>query len=98
MTLVRIGPNHEVVIPKRVRAKLGISPGDYVEVSVRERTAMITPRQEDFPETDEPLGPKTREGIRLGLKDVEEGRVSKPFSSMAACLADLQQQQRREKP
>lgn len=90
MVLVRKGPNHEVVIPKPVCAKLGMNPGDYVEVSVQEHAALITPCQEDFPETDEPIGPKTLEGIRQGLKDAEEGRVSGPFSSMAACLDGLQ--------
>ena len=87
MTLVRIGPNHEVVIPKRVRTKLGINPGDYVEVKLRDQTAMITPRQESFPETNEPIGPKTRAAIRRALKDVEEGRVYGPFETAEELIA-----------
>jgi AbrB family looped-hinge helix DNA binding protein len=81
--LVKVGPNHEVVIPKNVRTKLGVNPGDYVEVSLQKKAALLTPRQETFPETDEPLGPKTRAAISRGLKDVEAGRVSGPFKTAA---------------
>lgn len=99
MPLVKVGPKHQVVIPKAVREKLGVDPGDYVEVAFENNQAVIKRKKivDDFPISDEPIGPKTRARIRQGLKDLKEGRISGPYSSMAASLADLQTQLRSTK-
>lgn len=34
MPLVKVGSKHQVVIPKSVRDKLHVDPGDYVDVSI----------------------------------------------------------------
>lgn len=83
MPLVKIGSKHQVVIPKAVRDRLGVDPGDYVEFTFRRNQAVIKRKKsvDAFPVTDEPIGPKTRAAIRRGLKDFEEGRVSGPFES-----------------
>ncbi len=83
MTMVRVGPNHEVVIPKSVRAKLGVGPGDYIEFAFLHDQAVIKPKKagDGFPVTEEPIGPKTRARLREALKDVEAGRVSGPFKT-----------------
>ena len=39
--LVKVGPKHQVVIPKAVRTKLGVDPGDYVEVAFQRDHATI---------------------------------------------------------
>jgi AbrB family looped-hinge helix DNA binding protein len=82
---VKVGPKHQVVIPKAVRDRLGVDPGDYVEVAFQRNHAVIKRKKivDDFPITDEPIGPKTQAAIRRGLKDVEEGRVSGPFKTAA---------------
>ncbi len=81
MALVRVGTKHQVVIPKAVFSKLGLAPGDYVDVSLRKNEAVIKRKRvvDDFPVTDEPLGPKERAALRRGLKDLAQGRVSGPF-------------------
>jgi AbrB family looped-hinge helix DNA binding protein len=83
MTMVRVGPNHEVVIPKSVRAKLGVQPGDYIEFAFQHDQAVIKPKKagDDFPVTDEPIGPKTRAHIRQAMKEVEAGHVSGPYKT-----------------
>jgi AbrB family looped-hinge helix DNA binding protein len=85
MPLVKVGPKHQVVIPKEVRNKLGVSPGDYVEVAFRRNQAVIKRKRivDDFPYTDEPIGPKTRTGVLQGLKDIEDGNVSGLFRTAA---------------
>ena len=91
MALVRVGTKHQVVIPKAVFSKLGLAPGDYVDVSIRKNEAVIKRKKivDDFPISDEPIGPKTRATIRRGLKDLELGNVSGPFRTAKELQAHL---------
>ena len=91
MPLVKVGPKHQVVIPKEVRDKLGVQPGDYVEVAFKRNQAVIKRKKivDDFPYTDEPIGPETEAGIREALQEVKEGKVFGPFRNMEECIADL---------
>jgi len=91
MPLVKIGSKNQVTIPKEVRDRLGVAPGDYVEVDFRRDKAVIKRKSPvgEFPETDEPIGPETRANLRQALKEVKEGKVIGPFSSMKECIDDL---------
>lgn len=91
MALVKVGSKHQVVIPKDVFAKLGLAPGDYVEVSFRKNEAVIKRKKfvDDFPFTDEPIGPKTRAKIAQGLKELAEGKAYGPFRTAQELIADL---------
>ena len=91
MTLVRVGTKHQVVIPKAVFLKLGLVPGDYVEVSARKNEAVIKRKRivDDYPVTDEPLGPKMRASLRRRLKDLAEGRIHNPFRTAKELQAYL---------
>ena len=83
MSLVKVGPKHQVVIPKDVRLKMGVKIGDYVEVAFQNNHAVIKRKKiiDDFPIADEPLNPKTRSAIRQGIKEAKEGKVSGPFDT-----------------
>jgi len=93
MPVVRVGSKHQVVIPKAVRTKLGVKPGDYVEISFRRKSAVIKRKKvaDDVPYTDEPIGPKTRAAIQQALDEVEEGKVEGPFHSAEQLVAHLHQ-------
>lgn len=43
MTMSRVGPKGQVVLPKSVREALGISPGDRVVFSVEQGRAVLIP-------------------------------------------------------
>ncbi len=83
MPLVKVGSKHQVVIPKDVRTKMAVKPGDYVEIAFDEGQAVIKPKKfiDDFPRTDEPIGPKTRAGIRQALKEEEQGGAGPPLKT-----------------
>lgn len=81
MSLVKVGSKHQVVIPKGVRASLGVRPGDYVDIAVSREGAFIKPKKIVDRYSDERLGPKARAGLRQALKEVAEGRVSNPLRS-----------------
>ena len=90
MPIVKVGSKHQVVIPKDVRDKLGIEPGDYVEISRRSNGALIKRQQiMDAPLTDERLGPKARASLRAGLKDVADGKVGPRLRSKKEVQAHL---------
>lgn len=93
MPLVKVGPKHQVVIPKAVREKLGIDPGDYVEVAFEHNQAVIKRKKviDDFPVTDEPIGPETREGIRQGMEEAAAGNVVGRFGSAKELIHYLHQ-------
>lgn len=67
MAVVTIGERGEIVLPPELIAELGLKPGDTVDVVVRPA--------DEFPLTDEPIGPETEAGIREGLQDLRKGNV-----------------------
>ncbi len=99
MPIARVGTRHQVVIPKAVFSKLGLAPGDYVEVSVRNNQAVLTRKKfvDNFPITDEAIGPKTRASIRRGLKDIKAGKVHGPFKNAKELISDLHRKVARAK-
>src|SRR5687767_5961410 len=94
MSLVKVGTKNQVVIPKSVRAQLGVKPGDYVEISFNQNKALIRHKPEAVRYTDEPIGPKTRAAIRQGLKEIKEGKTYEPFDNIQDLLADLHRRSR----
>ena len=44
MPVVKIGVSRQVVIPKKVHSKLGLSSGEYLEVEVKGRQIVLTPK------------------------------------------------------
>ncbi len=91
MALVRVGTKHQVVIPKDVFSKLGLAAGDYVDVSVRKNEAVIKRNKivDDFPVTDEAIGPKMRASLRRSRKEVAQGKVHGPYRSAEEVQAFL---------
>ncbi len=93
MPLVKVGSKHQVVIPKDVRTKMGVKPGDYVEIALHKGQAVIKPKKVvDVPHPDEPVGPKTRAGIGQALTEVAEGKVEGPFSTAQELVEHLHQE------
>ena len=90
MSLVKVGSKHQVVIPKDVRTKLNVHPGDYVEIAIHKNQAVLKPKKlVDVPYTDEMLSAEIEDSIRQGLKDVEEGEISGTFNTPAEVQAHL---------
>jgi AbrB family looped-hinge helix DNA binding protein len=42
---VRVGPKGQIVIPKAIRDRASIEPGDEVDVELRNDTVVVTPRR-----------------------------------------------------
>ena len=44
MAAVRVGVSRQVAIPKKLHDKLGLSPGDYLEVNIEDNRLIFTPK------------------------------------------------------
>ena len=54
MFTVKIGVSRQVVIPKRLFDDLGLRPGDYLEVTLRDGSLLLTAKTL----VDKPLSPR----------------------------------------
>lgn len=78
---MRVGPKGQVVIPKRIRDRLGINPGDEVQVSERDGEARVS-RVLGLDELQGVLGPPTGmeefEAEKRSERVLEERREREP--------------------
>ena len=77
MLAVKVGTSRQVVIPKKLYIELGLSPGDYLEVELREKRLVLTPKM------------LVDKRLAEALEDVRHGRVSRAFDSAEELIADL---------
>ena len=73
---VTLKPKTEITVPKSIRRKAGIKPGDQVEFSVSGRVINITPKlsPDEVQDAQEIRNPKIREHISKSNADYLAGR------------------------
>src|SRR5713101_4674161 len=77
MTAVKIGVTRQVVIPKKLHDKLGLVPGDYLEVELEGDHLVFTPKA------------LVEKRLAESLADIRKGRVHGPFRSASALVRSL---------
>lgn len=86
--IVKVKPKFQITIPYSVRAHVPLGVGDFVEMEARHNFIVIKPKVlSDRAKEDE-----IEAAIAEGLKDIEEGRVSGPFSSAKELISHLHRQ------
>ena len=85
MSAVKIGVSRQIAIPKKLHDQLGLSPGDYLEVEVRNNRLILTP---------ETLIEKR---LAEGLDDLRRGRTYGPFASAPALIRSLHHEAKKRK-
>jgi AbrB family looped-hinge helix DNA binding protein len=83
---VKIGVSRQVVIPKRLHDRLGLAPGDYLEVELEGDHLVMTPKA------------LIEKRLAESLDDIQEGRVHGPFQSVSALLHSLHKSRKTRKP
>ena len=68
-SLVKLGASRQVVIPKTIHDRLGLQPGDYLEVELERDRVILTPQA------------LVEKRLAEALRDIERGRVQGPFVS-----------------
>lgn len=77
MPAVKIGISRQVVIPKKIYDKLGLTPGDYLEADLQGERLILT------------LKPQIEKHLAEALDDIKEGRTYGPFSSPGEMIRSL---------
>ena len=77
--LSRIGQRRQVVIPKALFDSLGLSEGDFVEVSTERRLIIMKPKK--LVDADDVLTPVETTKVRRGEADLRRGR-SRPWRAV----------------
>ena len=83
---VTLKPKTEITVPKSIRRKAGMKPGDQVEFSVSGRVINITPKlsADELQDAREIRDPKVRAAMRQGYEEFLAGKTR----PMAEFLAD----------
>lgn len=82
MPAVKVGVSRQVAIPKKLHDELGLTPGDYLEVEVRNNRIILTPKA------------LIEKRLAEGLEDIKKGRVLGPFKNAREALRALRARSR----
>ncbi len=108
MSIVKVQHKGQMTIPSDVRALVGLTDGDLVDVKAAHGRIIITPQlvidRSKFPTADDEYTPAQRRvidrEIAKGLADVKAGRLHGPFETHEDMLKFLHAEVRkaRQKP
>lgn len=91
----KIGPKHQVTIPKEIFFGLNLAIGDYLEFQLKEHSVHVVPKKL-IPKEDEWFhSPEWQAKEREADTAIQQGNVSRPFKSAAALLKHLNKTKRR---
>ena len=80
MPRVKIGVSRQVIIPKKLFEKLGLVPGDYLEVELKDERLVLTPKM------------LVEKRLAESLADIRRGRVVGPFKTARPAIRALKTQ------
>lgn len=80
-SIMKISPQGQIRIPKKIMMTLGIEKGDYVEVDIVERNIVLKHRKLIDPSQAWYWTPEWQEMEANSDDDIEKGRLSREFTS-----------------
>ena len=89
MPAVKIGPKHQITIPKDIFESLRLKVGDFVETQIKDNAIVLIPHNL-VPKDQEWFWTKEwQEKEREADEDVAKGEISGPFSKASDALKAL---------
>ena len=82
-TAVKLGVSRQVVIPKKLHDRLGLKPGDYLEVEEQQGRVVMTPKTL--------IDSRVHAAFRESMEDFKAGRYSGPFDTAEQATASLRE-------
>jgi len=79
--IMKISPQGQIRLPKKIMMTLGIEKGDYVEVDVEERQIVLKPRKLIDPSQTWHWTREWQQTEADADADIEKGRLSPEFTS-----------------
>ena len=80
-TTVKLGVSRQVVIPKKLHDRLGLKPGDYLEVEEQQGKVVMTPKTL--------IDRRVHAAFEESMEDFKRGRYSGPFETVNEATASL---------
>lgn len=93
--MTRIGPKHQVTIPKEVFGELGLEVGDYLEVRARVDTITMVPKKLIPKDRAWFYTPEWQKKEMEADEAIAQGKVSGPFSSANGLFEHLKKRTKR---
>ncbi len=90
-TIMKISPQGQIRIPKKIMITLGIEKGDYVEVGVEERQIVLKPRKLIDPSQGWHWTKEWQEMEADADDEIEKDRLSDKFESVEEGLKWLKE-------
>jgi AbrB family looped-hinge helix DNA binding protein len=78
---VKLGVSRQVVIPKKLHDRLGLKPGDYLEVEEQQGKVVMTPKAL--------VDKRVQAAFAESMEDFKSGRYSGPFDTAEEATASL---------
>jgi AbrB family looped-hinge helix DNA binding protein len=96
---VTLKPKTEITVPKSIRRKAGIKPGDQFEFSVSGRVINIVPKlsSDELQDEREVQDPKVRAHIRKSNEDYLAGRSRPATEFLAELRAEVHRKSRKKR-
>ena len=86
MSIINVKSKYQIVIPAKVRKAAGIEVGDFLEAGFEKGKITLTPQAV----IDRKHLKKLPKWLQASLRDVQEGRTSGPFNSIAELRKHLE--------
>ncbi|HUT43212.1 MAG TPA: AbrB/MazE/SpoVT family DNA-binding domain-containing protein [Desulfobacterales bacterium] len=90
MPLVKIKEHYQITLPNSLRKNLDIAIGDYMELENKEGEIVLRPVKLVRPEQEYFYTKEWQKGETEADKDIAEGRVAGPFSSVNDLSSELE--------
>jgi len=82
MSTTRIGPKHQITIPKDIFEALNLEVGDFLEAGIEDNTIVLVPKKL-IPKDQAWFWTKEwQKGEKEADEDIREGRLIGPFKSI----------------
>lgn len=89
MALVRVRRNYQITLPHRLRKKLKVAVGDYVEIEEQGGQAVLKPVKLVHPDQEYFYTKEWQEGEAEADRDIARGDVVGPFETVKDALKAL---------
>jgi len=97
MSMTKIGPKHQVTIPKDVFDQLELQVGEYVEIQAKGTVITIVPAKVIPKDQAWFYTPEWQAKEREADQDIARGKVSGPFASAKDLIDHLEKKRPRKK-
>ena len=97
MSLTKIGPKHQVTIPKDAFERLKLGVGDYLDVQVKGTAITLVPQRLIPKDQAWFHTPEWQAKERQADEAIARGEVSGPFASAEAAVRHLRKRRKQQK-